>query len=444
MAKKRVRLEKSGYSITLGQPVANAAGGMGQNYLHETNDGMFLKEMFGEFPEKKVRYLLENPVIPSRNGHNFAMPLDIGIDEDSGEAKYYLMKKVENAVDLVDIMSAADWLPLAYKIRVSLNKVRGLIDLERAGYLPGDMPNAMVGPGAVTTEIDTDSWQISRPDVKFICGVGKKDWLSPELLVRWREGRLADISTTPTHIAWSLPISLWMILRGDHPFECHYVGQGRKPRRSYRIEHGCWGFANGQPDFRPRRGTEPLETLDPELRFLFRKTFEFGHRIVDERPKLGDWESVLTRLDTVGDVTLSHSEWDCVRSGRIPPRRIKRPRRKPPRKRHLVALTVATSLGVTAYTAGSYGPASQVFSMLPSLTAPGKELSQKAFPDLAKTSEHTQTPRHQSAANPGERFIESPPQLASRPPAIALHLLRASDPGTLPSLWKEIQKGIER
>ncbi|WP_261343763.1 hypothetical protein [Bythopirellula goksoeyrii] len=42
MATGKVLHEKSGYTITLGQPVVNVAEGMSQNYQHETNDGYFL------------------------------------------------------------------------------------------------------------------------------------------------------------------------------------------------------------------------------------------------------------------------------------------------------------------------------------------------------------------------------------------------------------------
>ncbi|QEG36220.1 hypothetical protein [Bythopirellula goksoeyrii] len=444
---RKVRLEKSGYSINLGPPVTNAAGGMGRNFLHETNGGMFLKEMFDEFPEAKIRYLLQNTIVPSRDSHNYAWPLDIGIDEATGEPKFYLMKKVDNSVDLGDVMTAADWLNPDFKTRVALNEVRGLIDLERAGYFPGDMPNAMVDPEGKTTEIDIDSWQITRPGVEFLCGVGKPDWLAPELLAPWREQRLDEIATTSLHISWSLAVSLWMILRGDHPFECRFVGAGIKPGRQDRIEQGYWAFSSQHSDFKPRRGTQPLNTLDPELSFLFRKTFEVGHSKHDERPKLADWENALSRLDSGGDVTLSDLEWECVKTGSIPSHPIKRPARKgaqkPNRKRKVVAVAAVSALGVAAYAAGSYGLSSNLLSMLP-FPSSVNQYSHEAVTNPREMSTQRDALPSQKLTQSDALLIKSNSRAVPAPPAISLHKLKKSKPGEIPSLWQAIQKESEK
>ncbi len=412
-----VRLENSGYEISLDRPFGS--GGMGTTYLHQTNDGMVAKEMHDEFPEEKVRYLIARPLVPSRGGYAFAWPTDIGIEVATGKAKMYFMPKAENAIDLPAVMAAADWLPKKFTYRVMHNKVRALRDLERAGYQRGDMPNAMVGPDGFVTEIDLDSLQISHADVQYLCGVGKPDWLAPELISPLMAGELGDIPTTSEHDAWSVPVSLWMLLRGDHPYDCRYTGPGKRPTRIERTERGYWAYSTDHPDFQPRRGTPPLADLDPDLVFLFRKTFDTGHSKATARPNLSDWEAVLSRLDTAGDVTLSDEQWHCVAVGDRPKQRLHRKLRRAPIKQQVL---VAASLAVIG-SGGIYWNQQQLTH------------------DVAPVVPPAAFSRPASQLSTHDRY-ESPTSHRSVPP-IKLHTLKNPGQSEPPALWSQLKENLQ-
>lgn len=374
----RVRLENSGYEITLSHPIGS--GGMGTAYLHETNDGMIGKEMFDEFPEAKIRHLISRPLVPSHSGYSFAWPVDIGIDTSTGEAVMYFMPKAEDALDFTSLLAAADWLPKRFKYRVLLNTVRALGDLEQARYHRGDMPNSMVRRDAWVTEIDLDSLQVSHPGNEFLCGVAKLDWLAPELVAPFFANELSKIPTTAAHDAWSIAVSIWMLLRGDHPFDCRYMGAGARPKRPERIERGYWAYSTAHPDFQPRRGSPPLAAMHSKLAFLFRQTFETGHSKPSARPALAAWEAALARLDNPGDVALDREQWRCVEFGSRPGlcRRLAKPNAK---KQGLAAASIALVSGSIFFASQNPGqtlvPPARESEITTSLSQPIDHLSQE-------------------------------------------------------------------
>lgn len=373
-----VRLENSGYEISPSHPIGS--GGMGTNYLHETNDGMVGKQMFDDFPEAKIRYLISRPLVPSQSGYSFAWPVDIGVDTSTGEAVMYFMPKAEDALDFTSLLAAADWLPTKFKYRVLLNMVRALRDLEQAEYHRGDMPNNMVRIDGWVTEIDLDSLQVSHPGNEFLCGVAKPDWLAPELVEPFLANELSKISTTVAHDAWSIAVSIWILLRGDHPFDCRYTGAGTRPKRLERIERGCWAYSTAHPDFQPRRGAPPLADLDSELAFLFRQTFETGHGKPSARPAVAAWEAALARLDESGDIALDREQWRCVEIGSRPGlcRRLAKPNAK---KQSLMAASIALVSGAIFFASQEPGhtvlPLTQQSEITTSLSGPLDNSSQE-------------------------------------------------------------------
>ncbi len=429
-----VKLENSGYTITLAQPAGS--GGMGETYLHATNDGMLAKVMFDEFPEAKVRYLMARPLVPSGNGHAFAWPVDIGTDVDTGEAKLYLMPKAKNAVDLPAVIGAADWLPESFKYRVMHNQVRALQDLNQANYFRGDMPNSMVNADGFVTEIDLDSLQVSHRDMQYLCGVGKPDWLAPELIDPLMAGELGDIPTTAEHDAWSIAVSLWMLLRADHPFDCRYTGAGKRPTRLERTKRGYWAYSARHPDFQPRRGTPPLAQLAPEIAYLFRQTFETGHGTPAARPNLTAWEAALLRLDGDEEVTLSDYQWRCVEIGEQPHRFVRRTQKKSIVHYSVVA---AASLAVLGG-AGLMWNRIQPNSILNRVPEPEITLSSPPVqPNAKKTKITANTP----VAEPEIAGREQVPEIAIVAPPIDLHSVKRTGQGEIPVLWKHVKEHLK-
>jgi len=310
-----VLLKNSGYKVLLKLPVG--AGGVGEARLHGTNQTVLGKVFFEELPFQKLEYLIAHPVVPSRSGYRFAWPIDIGLHPVSNEPVCFFMTRAEDAVDFEAICKAGHWLPLKFLYRVAHHHACSLFDLEQANIHRGDMPNSMVHQDGSITEIDLDSVQITRPDANFTCGWVKHSTIPPEL-IRFFANDRKDFITTSEHDRWSFAVMLWMLLNGgEHPFACRWLGAGGRPPLLERIERGLWPHSSLHPEVAPRRGSKSLSDFDPELAYLFRRTFDSGHASPQQRPLVGEWIAVLSRLDSAGDVTLSLKDWECVKQGTV-------------------------------------------------------------------------------------------------------------------------------
>ena len=89
-----------------------------------------------------------------------------------------------------------------------------------------------------------------------------------------------------------LPVIIWHLLFGYHPFSGQWFGSGNQPNIDELIELGYWMYGSTSK-LRPRQHSMPLNIIHPELQKLFYKCFNDGHNKPYVRPSAADWQTAL-------------------------------------------------------------------------------------------------------------------------------------------------------
>ncbi|QDV74546.1 hypothetical protein [Botrimarina mediterranea] len=279
---------------TLGATVG--VGGYGAAYEGPTGSHVY---KLGEVDFGKVAHLIANRVVPTMQGYCYAWPEAVCLDPVSGYPCCYAMQKANDGVETEMLFSGLQ-VPEWFRVRVVLNHVRSLIDLEAAGYRRGDLPNSLFHRDASITEIDLDSLQVNHPGATYHSGAAKVTTAPPEVLEHYQQGGGPGFETTREHDAWAFASLAWLVLmRGEHPFDAVPVGAGAAANLTQRVLAGQWPHDPNCATAEPRPGSLPLSYLDPSLQSLFRQTFVDGHPNRDprNRPTLQAWEKALQPLD---------------------------------------------------------------------------------------------------------------------------------------------------
>jgi len=290
----KVRSPDSDRSITLGPTIGT--GGFGSAY--DSPSGAYVYK-FGQINFEKVAHLIAHRVVPTRPGYRYAWPEEVCLDPSSGEPCSYAMQKAADGLDTETLFTRRS-VPVWFRVRVALNHVRSLIDLEAAGYRRGDLPNSLFHRDGSITEIDLDSLQVNHPGAVFNSGYAKASTASPEVLEHYRSGGGPGFETTREHDAWALATLVWLVLMwGEHPFDAVPVGAGAAKNLAERVVAGQWPHDPNCTAAEPRPGARPLSGLGPALQGLFRQTFVDGHPNRDprNRPTLQAWEKALEAVD---------------------------------------------------------------------------------------------------------------------------------------------------
>lgn len=426
----RIRPENSTREETLGQTLGQGAYGaarLGGSGATVWKGGEI------EFP--KVRYLITHRVVPTRPWYSYAWPEAIGLDQ-AGQPVAYAMAQAKNGVDTMKLFSPVN-VPAAFRVRVALNHIRSLIDLEACGYRRGDVPNSVFHDDGSITEFDLDSLQVTRPDAQFNGGFFKALTVPPELIDHFESGGGPGFEVTREHDAWVAAVLVWLLLmEGEHPFDFCWQGVGQRPHRSEIVKAGLWPYSGRFSDVTPRPATKRFDTLDAELQVLFEKAFLFGHPNADPqcRPALSAWESALARLDCGGDVTLDPAQWIAISSGHPVPA-ARKPVAPPPRRVRR-ARSIAGSLVVAG---GGAAAALMVSAAGGPLLAPAKPLSAveaAIASDLVSQQSLPGRAHSRPAANGFTRDTPWAPPI----PLVDLADLPGAAPGANPSLWQELER----
>ena len=288
----RITPENSSRAETLGRTLGD--GAFGEARLGRSGTCVWKS---GDIEFDKVRYLINHRVVPTGPGHRYAWPEAIGVDQATGSPVAYAMPHVGDGIDTVRLFSGVN-VSAAFRVRVALNHVRSLIDLESYGYRRGDVPNSVFHRDGSITEFDLDSLQVTRPDVTFPGGYFKGLTVPPEVIEHFEGGGAPGFEVTREHDAWVVAVLVWLLLmEGEHPFDFHWIGIGKRPNRMAVVKAGLWPHSRRHREVEPRPGAKAFGSLDAELQTLFEKTFEWGHSDPPCRPTLQAWESVLARLD---------------------------------------------------------------------------------------------------------------------------------------------------
>ncbi len=159
------------------------------------------------------------------------------------------------------------------------------------GYVIGDIneSNILVSKKALTTLIDTDSFQVNDTQTGIIYRgtLGKPEFTPPEL----QGMNFADADRMPEHDLFGLGVAIFQLLmEGTHPFDGKFRGGGDPPNREQRISSGHFPHnATGRMHYAPLPSGLPFGTLNPSLQQLFVRCFVDGHRDPKARPDAQTW-----------------------------------------------------------------------------------------------------------------------------------------------------------
>ncbi len=412
-----VLLENVGYTISVDTRVG--AGGLGSASLMGNTDYVF-KQPFTleEFDFGKIRWMIRNPMISSDSDHSFCWPCGIGLDPVTKEPLGCLLPAANGAVDFERLL--VHWLPEDYRYRVLRNLAASLADLNRAQMIRGDWPNSMVDKSGRVFEIDMDSIAVDRSDVQYPITATKPDTTSPQALENWEDAQFSIHDDS-----WAFGVCAWMLLFGEHPFACQWLGAGKRPSLHQRIISGLWPHDGRHSRVGPRRGSRPFSSLDVELQYYFRRCFSLGHSDGSKRPSGDEWEQAFARLDAPGDVSLTDAQWQCVATGTTPSRlrNVRAPLTLPGKKQ------IATAASLILIGAGGYSAIEQ----------PESQSNGGRFDAVENQSFESLKREEFSPSRSFSQQIQDVKRLR-RTPQLLLHEFAESTESETPPLWQHLKE----
>lgn len=179
-------------------------------------------------------------------------------------------------------------------LTAATNLASSVAAIHDEGHRVGDLreTNVLVGPNALITLIDCDSFQIrDRSSGRvFHTRVGTADYLPPEL-----QGADFRRDHDRTHAdGFALGVLLFrFLMEGVHPYQAVGRAVDGAPSTEAKIRKGLFPYARRArvepPPFAP-----PFEILPPSLRALFVRCFVEGHRHPKRRPTPAEWFAALS------------------------------------------------------------------------------------------------------------------------------------------------------
>jgi DNA-binding helix-hairpin-helix protein with protein kinase domain len=297
-----------------------AAGGQGEVHAVESPRGYVFKRYFPRELDKdpalesRLRSMVARPPAGWRehNGHiNMAWPADV-VYEDGRFAGFIMpvidmastagIHRITNPSDRtrVDPAKPGAWtagFSWRYLVRTAANLVQVTHAMHVTGTVIGDFndANVRVGRDARVALLDCDSMQIrdATTGELYLCRVGRPEFTAPELLHE-------DWSTTPrapSSDIFALSIHLYaLLLEGEHPFRGVWDWEGEKPSVTELSSRGIWAYLEGGPLI-PRPAAIGIDLLPPDIRQLFRTSFEHGAYSPEHRPGADQWHGALRALE---------------------------------------------------------------------------------------------------------------------------------------------------
>lgn len=232
-----------------------------------------------------------------------AWPIDAVFDKRSKRLVGYIMPYTDGREPIHNLYTPssrvkyfpdANWKFLLY---VAINVSRAFATVHKVGHLIGDVnhSNILVGEDSKVVLIDTDSFQVRSPKKTFLCDVGIKDYLPPELFGK----NLKQVVRSQNHDNFSLAIILFQILfLGRHPFMGRMI-TGEDVSLEAAVERLLYAYGksarvnNVQPP--PPHMALQASDLPLHVSELFEKAFS-KKALTSGRPSASDWASALDQL----------------------------------------------------------------------------------------------------------------------------------------------------
>lgn len=199
-----------------------------------------------------------------------------------------------------------------YLVRCARNLAAAVALAHQHGHVIGDLneSNVLGDLQGVVRLIDVDSWQVvdSSRKIVYPCGVGKGEFLAPEL-----QGRdLTRLVRHACHDNFALAVLLFKLLsEGTHPFDGVYHDRGDPPALEARIASGRFPYRDASGCWTPKPLALPFESLHPKLQQLFIQAFQTGHSQPRMRPAAWTWQQGLEASEKELRYCTSHPHHWC-------------------------------------------------------------------------------------------------------------------------------------
>jgi DNA-binding helix-hairpin-helix protein with protein kinase domain len=230
-----------------------------------------------------------------------AFPIDV-LFAPNGAFIGFVMKKIGGCKPVHMLFSPAsrkvEFSHASYKflIRAAGNIARAVASVHALGCVIGDLNHSgfLVSDKAVSTLIDSDSFQVIAANHKYLCQVGTPEYTPPEL----QGARFDRVPRAPNHDNFGLAVLVFQILfMGKHPFAGRYQGSGDMPlQRAIGEFRFAYSAQSSRTLMQPPPGAPLLSDFPPFLGTAFENAF--GQSGKSLRSTAAEWASLLETLET--------------------------------------------------------------------------------------------------------------------------------------------------
>ena len=243
-----------------------------------------------------------------------AWPLDVVLD-DTGQPVGFVMPRIDiaTAVEIHTISNPSNRLnPLpsapqwtkhtswSHLIHIAANLCLAVQVAHRVHAVIGDLQerNILVSDTARVSLVDCDSMQFTvLSGRQFLCGVGRPEFIAPELaaanLRTQPRDQSSDLFTLAVHIHL-------LLMAGNHPFQRgEWTGRGEQPDALTLAQSGHWAGGPHSPLQSHPLAPSP-SFLPADIQRLFTRAFTDGRRNPELRPTAAEWRAALLGIRVVG------------------------------------------------------------------------------------------------------------------------------------------------
>jgi DNA-binding helix-hairpin-helix protein with protein kinase domain len=231
---------------------------------------------------------------------NVAFPIDV-LFSPSGVFVGFLMKRVTGSQPVHMLYSPASRKTVfaskdyRFLVHAACNIARAVASVHATGCVIGDINHSgfLISDQAMSILIDSDSFQVTSGNTKFLCQVGTPEYTPAEL----QGARFDHITRTPNHDNFGLAVLVFQLLfMGRHPFSGRYQSTGDMPLERAISEYR---FAYSPQTAATKMQPPPGAPLLSDFPFPIGQAFEqsFGRSGPTLRTKASEWVPLLESLE---------------------------------------------------------------------------------------------------------------------------------------------------